>query len=57
MARILENGQGRRTILLSADDVISVVKEYQNTYFKTYSYEQTRKHLKLKHICIPEEII
>lgn len=57
MARILENAKGKRTILLTVDDVISVVKEYQTTAFKSFSYEQIRKSLSEKQICIPEEYL
>ena len=55
MARIIENTTGRRNILLSADDIISVVREYQSVSIKFKDYELVRKKLSEKHIFIPEE--
>ena len=57
MARILENGKGKRTVLLTADDIISVVREYQRAAFNSFSYEQIRKKLSEKHIYLPEECV
>ena len=57
MARILENENGKRTVILTADDIISVVREYQKAAFNSASYEQIRKYLSEKQICIPEEFL
>ena len=57
MARIIENTAGRRNILLSANDVISVVREYQTVSKNRKSYEEIRKELSKKNIYIPEEYI
>lgn len=57
MARIIENTAGRRNILLSADDVISIVREFQTISTKFKDYEVVRKKLAEKHIFIPEEYI
>jgi len=55
MARILENSKGRRTIRLNADDVISVVREYQNIIKSPESYEDIRKTLLKSDFYLPEE--
>lgn len=57
MARIIENTAGRRNILLSVNDVISVVREYQTVVAEYESYEDIRKALTKKFIYIPEEYI
>ena len=54
MATIIENQNGRRLIRLSTDDIISIVKEYQNICCSTNSYEETRQELDKKDIYIPE---
>lgn len=57
MARIIENINGRRCIILSADDVISLVREYQKISYGITSYEQIRRKLIMKKIYLPEEIV
>lgn len=57
MARILENSSGRRSIILSTDDVISIVREYQKITYGINSYGQIRQKLNSKKICLPEEIV
>ena len=57
MARILENPKGRRQIILSADDIIETVREYQNLTNGLHSYKEIRSALKKKFIFLPEEII
>ncbi|MBQ8886367.1 MAG: hypothetical protein IJY61_01525 [Candidatus Gastranaerophilales bacterium] len=56
MAKILENTQGRKSIKLSTDDVISIVKEYQNITKNSYSYNEIREKLNNFTIIVPEEI-
>ncbi|MCR5260554.1 MAG: hypothetical protein K6C94_01825 [Candidatus Gastranaerophilales bacterium] len=56
MARILENKKGRRQILLSADDIIETVREYQNLTSGLHSYEEIRSVLKEKYLFLPEEM-
>jgi len=57
MARIIESATGnRRIIKLSTDDVISVVREYQNVISKKTEYFQTRNLLEDTVIYIPEDI-
>jgi len=57
MARIIENPAGRRNILLSANDIISIVREYQSVSADGKDYKEIRKALSKKHIFIPEEFI
>ena len=56
MAKIIENETGRRTIKMSPDDVISVVKEYQRLVQTPKSYEKTREILINTNIYLPEEV-
>jgi len=57
MARILENPEGRRNVLLTIDDVLSVVREYQKVTNGVKSYEKVRELLKENRFYLPEEII
>jgi len=57
MARIIENDFGKRSVLLSTDDIISVVKEYQTISSGCKNYEDVRNILKKKYIFLPEEFI
>lgn len=45
MARIIENNLGRRAIRLNTNDIISIVREYQNISSNNLSYEQIREKL------------
>lgn len=56
MAKILENKLGRKSIKLSTDDIISIVKEYQNITKNSYSYGEIRDKLNKFTIIIPEDI-
>lgn len=56
MARIIENETGRRMIKMSADDVISVVREYQRIVKNPQSYAELRKMLGKSCIYLPEDI-
>ncbi len=52
MARIIENE--RRIIQLTTDDVISIVRQYQQLTYKSCCYEHTREILDKNKIFIPE---
>ncbi len=54
MARILEGK--RRIIQLSTDDVLNIVRQYQQLTYKSCCYEHTREILKKNKLFIPEEI-
>ncbi len=55
MAEILENLNGRRVIKISTDDIISIVREYQNTVCGMTSYAEIRNALDNKDLYIPED--
>lgn len=55
MAKIIENMHGRRTIRLSTDDIITIVKEYQSIACRSLNYENIRKVLNNKDLYIPED--
>lgn len=57
MARILDNPAGKRCIILSENDVISIVKEYQNITKTAKTYNEIRKSLKEYKFHIPEELV
>jgi len=54
MARIIE-GQ-RRLVQLSADDVINIVREYQQLTYKCCCYEHKREILQKNPLSIPEDV-
>ncbi|MFI3301053.1 MAG: hypothetical protein R3Y28_06490 [Candidatus Gastranaerophilales bacterium] len=54
MAKIIENE--RRIIRLSVDDVISVVRNYQEVCKKTCCYEHTRELLSKADFYLPEDL-
>ncbi len=54
MARIIE--RERRLIKLSVDDVVSVVREYQQICKKSCCYEHTRELLANVEFYIPEDL-
>ena len=56
MAKILENSNGRRTVVLNEEDIISVVREYQNLTCYSTNIEEIRKKLKKTNFYIPEDI-
>lgn len=55
MARIIESGT-RRIIKLSADDIISVVEDYQRIVPRFTSGEEIRNYLTDCVVYIPEDI-
>ncbi len=56
MAKIIENLSGRNTIRLSVDDIINIVREYQNITRNAYSYEEIRYKLAECEIYLPEDL-
>lgn len=57
MARIIESSTGeRRTIKMSVDDIISVVREYQRIVKHAGCYEHIRELLNGSPLFIPEDI-
>lgn len=55
MARIIENLTGRRTIQVSTNDIISIVREYQRIAGTERSYEQIRKLLNKNNVFLVED--
>lgn len=56
MAKIIENLCGRRNIRLNTDDIINIVREYQNICSECKDYEETRKKLNNADFFIPEDL-
>ena len=54
MARIIENE--RRLVKLRVDDVISIVREYQQIMHKSCCYEHTRELLSNANFYIVEDL-
>lgn len=54
MAKIIE-GQ-RRIIRLSTEDVLNIIREYQQLTNKSCCYEHTREILNKNPLFIPEEV-
>lgn len=56
MARIIENETGRRNVILTEDDVLSIVREYQAITCGIKSYEEIREVLKENKFYLPEDL-
>lgn len=56
MAKILNEEFKRRIIKLSTDDIINIVREYQNSTQGKTSYEQIRSSLDRINLFIPEDL-
>lgn len=57
MAKIIENFEGkRRLVKLSTDDVLSIIREYQNSTKGCYSSQEIRSALADRIFFVPEEI-
>lgn len=56
MAKIIANKKGRRTIKLNTNEIISIVREYQNNTNKCSSYEEIRNKLNKIEIYLPEDM-
>lgn len=55
MARIIENEKGRRLIKITTNDVISIIRDYQQIVKDERDYEKIRKLLDKSHIFLAEE--
>lgn len=55
MATIIENKKGRRIIRLNTDDIINIVREYQNISNNIKSYEEIREKLDKFNLYLPED--
>lgn len=56
MAKIIENDNGRRMVRMSADDIISVVREYQRLIKSPKTYEAIRTILSQVCMYLPEDL-
>ncbi len=56
MAKIVENPIGRRMVIVSTDDIINIVREYQVISQSTSCYSELRKALSERTLYIPEDI-
>ena len=56
MAEILENASGRRNIRLNKEDIINIVREYQNKTVGSLSYNEIREKLDDLIIILPEDV-
>ena len=56
MAVIIENFKGRRTIRLNINDIINIVREYQNITAGSYTYNEIRDKLGKTELYLPEDI-
>ncbi len=56
MAKIIENPIGRRMVIVSTDDIINIVREYQLITQRKNSYSDIRKALNQRTLFIPEDI-
>jgi len=56
MAKILNEDFKRRIIKLSTDDIINIVREYQNSTQGKTSYQQIRSSLDKLNLFIPEDL-
>lgn len=56
MARILENKKGRRSVLLTEEDVLSVVREYQNLTCGLKSYDDVKNVIRENNFYLPEDL-
>lgn len=56
MAKIIENNLGRRTILLNTNDIVNIVREYQNVCVGKFSYQEVRNILDKLEFYLPEDM-
>lgn len=57
MAEIIENSKGRRNIRLNKEDILNIVREYQNKTVGSYTYSEIREKLDTLEIILPEDVI
>ena len=56
MAKIIDEISKRRTIRLSTDDIINIVREYQNTTYGKHTYKEQRAALDKTNFYVPEDL-
>lgn len=56
MAKIIENNKGRRMVKLNPNDIINVVREYQNISVGVNDYNELRGRLNNFEIYLPEDL-
>jgi hypothetical protein len=56
MAKIIENHKGRKTIELNVDEVINIVREYQNMTHNCSNYKEIRENLNKTQFYLPEDV-
>ena len=57
MAYVIENPNGRRSIRLSVDDILTVVSIYQQRCnCKDFDYDEIRQELRKYNIYLPEDV-
>ena len=56
MAKIIENKNGRRMVRLNPNDVINIVREYQNWSLGVRDYNELRGKLNEFEIYLPEDL-
>ncbi len=56
MAQIIENLKGRRSIRLNTDDIINIVREYQNISLDACNYNEIRERLNKFELYLPEDL-
>ncbi len=55
MAKIIENIHGRRMVAVSTDDIINIVREYQQISYNSETYDEIRAALDGKTLYLPED--
>ena len=56
MAKIIENLNKRRIIRLNTNDIINIVREYQNITSGLFDYNAIRQKLDITDLYLPEDI-
>lgn len=56
MAKIIENHSGRRVIRLNTNDIINIVREYQNISTGAICYDDIRNRLDKFELYLPEDM-
>lgn len=56
MARIIENDFGRRNIKITTDDIISIVREYQQLVGVEKNYQEVRNILDKNNVYLVEDL-
>lgn len=57
MAHIKENSNGRRSIQLNKEEILEIVREYQNITAGSFTYNEIRDKLNNLEIILPEDIL